>query len=343
MNIRIGVIGYGYWGPNLVRNFFSADGCWMTAVCDRDPEQLVELAKRYPTIKTMTDCDELIQDTEVDAVAIATPVSTHFTLAMKALKAGKHVLVEKPLTSTCEEAVQLIEEAEKRKLVLMVDHTFVYTDAVRWIRKIVSAGKLGKLYYYDSVRVNLGLFQHDVNVLWDLAPHDLAIMDYVLDRRPRAVSATGVANVPGQPESITYVNCFFDENLMGHFHVNWLAPVKVRNTLVCGDRRMIVYNDLEPSEKVKIYDKGVRIQEGAQGVIEKMISYRVGHMWAPRLGLTEALQTEVRHFLECIDQGRTPVTDGKAGLHVVDILEAASASMRRGGEQIRLKQEKGYL
>ena len=255
---------------------------------------------------------------------------------MEALKADKHVLVEKPFTSTSEEALQLIDEATRRGLTLMVDHTFIYTGAVRKMKELADAGDLGKLYYYDSVRVNLGLFQHDVNVLWDLAVHDLSIMDFVLGRSAKAVAATGMAHVPGQPEDVAYLTCFFEDDVIAHFHVNWLAPVKVRRTLLGGDRKMIVFDDLEPSEKIKVYDKGITVSEDLDDVRKLMVGYRTGDMWAPQLAPQEALLVEARHFIECIEKRTTPLTDGQSGLRVVRILEAATESMGRQGAPVEL-------
>ena len=335
--INIGVIGYGYWGPNLVRNFVEAPGSQVAAVCDLRPERLALVQSRYPAIETTTDYREVLTNEHIDAIAIATSVSTHFELAMQALQAGKHVLVEKPLTATSEQAIQLIEEANRQNRVLMVDHTFVYTGAVRKIQELVANNELGDIYYYDSVRVNLGLFQHDVNVIWDLAVHDLSIMDYVLPSRPCAVSATGISHVPGEPENVAYITLFFDGRLIAHIHVNWLAPVKVRSALVGGSQKMIVYDDLEPSEKVKVYDKGITINESPESVYKMLVGYRAGDMWAPQLDMTEALKTEALHFIRCIDKGERPITDGEAGLRVVRILEAATQSMAERGRLVELK------
>ena len=338
-NIKIGVIGYGYWGPNLVRNFTEIPNSQVVAVCDRRIEMLKKVLDRYPAIKVTTDSQDLFKAPEVDAIVIATPVSTHFDLALEALKAGKHVLVEKPITATTDQAQRLIDEAEKRNLVLMVDHTFVYTGAVQKMRELVAKKELGDIYYYDSVRVNLGLFQHDVNVLWDLAVHDLSILNYVLQEEPYAVSATGVSHVPGEPENIAYLTLFFHSNAIAHIHANWLAPVKVRRTLIGGSRKMIVFDDLEPSEKLKIYDKGITvdsINNKSKSVYEMLIGYRTGDMWAPKLEMNEALRTEAIHFIDCIEQGKRPITDGKAGLQVVKILEAATRSMKQQGQLIEL-------
>jgi predicted dehydrogenase len=334
--VRLGVIGYGYWGPNLVRNFSASSDARVVAVSDLNPARLAEVAARYPTIKLTTEYHDLLNDPGIDAIVVATPVSTHFHLAMETLQAGKHVLVEKPLAPTAREAAQLIEMAAGRHRVLMVDHTFVYTGAVRKIKELVDSSRLGRLYYYDSVRVNLGLIQHDVNVLWDLAVHDLSIMDYVLGRQPIAVAATGAAHIPGKPVNTAYLTCFFAENVLAHFHVNWLAPVKIRRTLIGGDRQMIVYDDLEPSEKIKVYDKGITLQDGREDVHELLVGYRAGDMWAPQLGMAEALSVEAAHFIDCVRHGREPLSDGQAGLRVVRILEAATESLAHGGRPIEL-------
>jgi predicted dehydrogenase len=335
--VGVGIIGYGYWGPNLVRNFFETKGASVRQVCDLRAGRLEHAAMRFPGISTTTRVDELIDDPSVDAVAIATPVSTHFEFAMRVLAAGKHVLVEKPLAGTAEQARRIIEEADRRGLVLMVDHTFVYTGAVRRIRDIVASGDLGDIYYYDSVRVNLGLFQHDISVIWDLAVHDLSILDYVIPAKPRAVSATGMSHVARQPENIAYLTLFFSDAMIAHIHVNWLAPVKVRRTLIGGSRKMIVYDDIEPSEKVKVYDSGISVDDqSAEGVYKMLVSYRTGDMWSPKLDLIEALQLEVAHFIACIEGGDRPVTDGAAGLRVVQIMEAATRSMNEQGRPVDL-------
>jgi len=334
--IKVGVIGYGYWGPNLVRNFMEAPGSTVVAVCDLRSERLLQLRARYPTIKTVSNCCELFADPEIHAIVIATPVSSHFELGMAALKADKHVLIEKPLAADSEQALQLIEEATKRKRVLMVDHTFVYTGAVRKIRELITANALGDIYYYDAVRVNLGLFQHDVNVIWDLAIHDLSIMDYVLPTKATAVSATGISHIPGQPENVAYITLFFESPQIAHVHVNWLTPVKVRHTLIGGSEKMILYDDLEPSEKVKIYDKGITVSQSPEAVYEMLVSYRSGDMWAPRLDATEALHTEALHFIDCIENNKQPETDGQAGLRLVRIVEAAEQSLRARGQLVEI-------
>jgi predicted dehydrogenase len=313
-----------------------APGSTVVAVCDLKPERLGQLRIRYPTIQTVSDPNILFSDPSLDAIVIATPVSSHFELALAALRADKHVLVEKPLAANSGQAMQLIDEAARRQRILMVDHTFVYTAAVRKIRELLNANALGDIYYYDAVRVNLGLFQHDVNVIWDLAIHDLSIMDYVLPAKAKAVSATGISHIPGQPENVAYMTLFFDNRMIAHVHVNWLTPVKVRHTLIGGSEKMILYDDLEPSEKVKIYDKGVTISQSPEAVYEMLVSYRSGDMWAPRLDATEALQAEAVHFIDCIENSKQPETDGQAGLRLVRTVEAAEKSLRAKGQLVEI-------
>ena len=337
--IRIGVIGYGYWGPNLVRNCFETPGMQVACVSDLRADRLALVNSRYPSVQTTQDFRELIEDPTIDAVAIATPVSTHYDLALRALQEGKHVLVEKPLASSTDQVQHLMDLAQKRNLVLMVDHTFVYTGAVRKIRELVDSGSLGEIYYYDSVRVNLGLFQHDVNVLWDLAVHDLSIMDYVLPFRPCAVSATGLSHVPGGPENIAYLTLFFEGSQIAHIHANWLAPVKLRRTLIGASRKMIVYDDLEQSEKIKVYDKGITLnnQQNSEKLYQLLVGYRTGDMLAPQIDVSEALRHEIDHFVQCIRQQQEPITGGSSGLRVVEILQAASQSMAQHGRPVDLR------
>ena len=331
--IGVGVIGYGYWGPNLVRNFAEAAGARVVAVCDRRADRLDLVSRRHAGTAVTTDPDALMARRDVDAVVVATPVSTHFPLARAALAAGKHVLVEKPVAAAADDASRLIELASARGLTLMVDHTFVYTPAVRKIRDLMCRGELGDIYYYDSVRVNLGLFQHDVNVLWDLAIHDVSIMDYLLPARPVSVSTTGFAHVPGNPENIAYLTMFFEQPLIAHVHANWLAPVKVRRTLIGGSRRMIVYDDLEASEKIRVYDRGISQDASPENIYNMLIGYRMGDVWSPHLAVTEALAVEAAHFVDCVEHRKTPETDGEAGLRVVRLLEAANRSLANRGEQ----------
>jgi predicted dehydrogenase len=341
--IGIGVVGYGYWGPNLVRNFWGIPQADLRWVCDLQTERLSGLRQRYPSVQITEDFEQVLNDPKVDAVAIATPVSSHFKLAMRALKAGKHVLVEKPIAPTVEEAQRLVDEAERRGLVLAVDHTFLHTGAVRKMREL--AANIGEIYYYDAVRVNLGLFQQDTSVLWDLAVHDLSIMDHVLNERPVAISATGMSHVPGEPENIAYLTLFFASTLIAHVHVNWLAPVKIRRTLLAGSKQMIVYDDLEPSEKIKVYDKGITLSPRARSgeTINNMkVGYRTGDMLAPRLDMTEALDIELREFISCIENGGRPTADGQAGLRMVRLLDAASRSLAQRGAIVHLEQERVF-
>lgn len=338
--IKIGVIGYGYWGPNLVRNFSEVDDFNVTMVADLRGENLAKVHKRYPAIQTSTNMEELLKSPEVDVVAVATPVFSHYELGLKALQMGKHLFMEKPFTSTSEEGRKLLDEAQKRKLKVFVDHTFVYTGAVRKIKEVVDSGKLGKIYYYDSVRVNLGLFQHDVNVLWDLAVHDLAIMDYVLGRKPLAVAATGISHVPGGKENIAYLTCFFNDNTIAHIHVNWLAPVKIRTTLIGGDKQMIVFDDMEMTEKVKVYDKGITLSDNPEGRYKLLVGYRTGDVWTPQLDTTEALRHEVSCFADFLLRDKKPPSEGTAGLRVVHILEAGSRSLAEKGKPVELQWDK---
>jgi len=336
--VGIGVIGFGYWGPNLARNFNDVPGSRLAAVCDRDPARLAEARRRYPAARMYATVDELLADGAVDAVAIATPVSTHHALAMAALRAGRHVLVEKPLAASSAQAAELVDEARRRDRVLLVDHTFLYTGAVRKIAELAKAGELGDIYYCDSVRVNLGLFQHDVSVVWDLAVHDLSIIDHIVPARPRAVSAVGMTHVPGQQPNIAYITLAYDGPLIAHVHVNWLAPVKIRRTIVGGSRRMVVYDDLEPSDKVRVYDAGVTLENGPDGdEVRKMLAYRrTGDMVVPKLRLTEALETEALHFLSCIEGSEKPLTGGEDGLRIVKMLEAATKSVVGNGAWVEL-------
>ncbi len=334
--IRVGIVGYGYWGPNLARNFSEVADSEVIAISDLNAERLGAVQRRYPAVKITTDYRDLLVNPSIDAVVIATPVSTHFDLAMEALRADKHVLVEKPLTTSTEHANRLIEEAHRRKKILMVDHIFVYTGAVKKIRELVDDGRLGKPYYYDSIRINLGLFQHDVNVLWDLAVHDLSIMDYILGKQPHAVSATAVAHVAGQPADIAYLTCFFEDNLIAHIHVNWLSPVKIRRILISGDKQMAVYDDLDPSDKVKVYDSGITVDNSVdqEGIYQMLVGYRTGDMWAPNLDRTEALYAEAQHFVQCIQDNQPAITNGESGLRVVRILEAVDRSLAKEGERV---------
>src|SRR2546425_394591 len=336
--IRMGVVGYGYWGPNIVRNLRSLEGCEVAAVCDQSPAAVKRIKQAHPDLTVTTQSSELLTSAEIDAIAVVTPVCTHFDLAKAALQNGKHVFIEKPFTSTTQQAEQLIELAERRNLKIMVDHTFLFTGAVRKIRQLIDEGVLGDLYYYDSTRINLGLFQHDVSVIWDLAPHDLSIMDFLIHQKPQAVVATGEAHLNGLVD-VAFMTIYLPSNAIAHINVNWLSPVKIRTTLIGGEKRMLVWNDLEADEKLKIYDKGVAMNgngNGRQGLYELLVSYRSGDMWAPRVEQTEALKVELSYFVDCERLNQTPINDGVAGLRVVQLLEAADRSLKERGRTVTL-------
>lgn len=340
--IRIGVIGYGYWGPNLARNFSETDGVVLSAVADLDPKKLESVTRRYPGVKTTTRFQDLLEDSSIDAIAIATPVSSHFELGMAALKARKHVWLEKPMAETSLQARKLVDEAQRRERVLIVDHTFIYTAAVRKMGEIIRHDGFGRIYYYDSTRINLGLFQRDVSVIFDLAVHDFSILEYLLEEHPVAISASGTNHFPGTPENLAYVTLFYDSGTIAHVNVSWLAPVKVRQILVGGSKKMISYDDLEPSEKIKVYDKGVSLTDDPQQIREMRVGYRTGDMWAPRLDSTEALRVECEHFVDCVENGKSPDTDGRLGLRVVELIEAATSSMRGRGETVYLQRQEKW-
>ena len=332
--INIGIIGYGYWGPNIVRNFNNVDEVRVVSICDGNEQALNRARKANPQSTVTNVCDDILNSSKIDAVAVITPVSTHFELAKKALENGKHVFVEKPFTATAAQAEELIELAERKKLTIMVDHTFLFTGAVNKIKEHIKLKTLGELYYYDSVRVNLGLFQHDVNVIWDLAPHDFAIMDYLVEERPMAVSACGKAHVSSM-EDTAFVTLQFNNNMIAHFNVNWLSPVKVRTTRIGGEKKMLVWNDLEADEKIKIYDKGVEVKS-KEATYKMLVNYRSGDMFAPRVEQVEALKLETEYFVRCIEKNETPINDGHAGLRVVKMLEACSESLKKNGQQVKL-------
>ncbi|MCW2283334.1 putative dehydrogenase [Rhodoblastus acidophilus] len=334
--LGVGVVGYGYWGPNLVRNFAGSTAARVVAVADRDPLRLAALTRNHPGVAATARYQDLLDDPAIDAIAVATPAHSHYDLALMALRAGKHVLVEKPLAPTADLARRLIDEADRRGLVLMVDHTFLYTPAVRKISELARKGEIGDVYYYDSTRVSLGLFQSDVSVIWDLAVHDLSIVDHLIDEPPVAVSATGCSHVEGAPENMAHITLFFDSPCVAQVNVNWLSPVKVRKTLIGGSKKMIVYDDMEPTEKIKVYDKGVTVDASPEIAQQLRIGYRAGDMWAPNLSTREALASEVEHFVDCVRNGATPLCDGVSGLRVVETLEAATRSMAGQGRPVML-------
>jgi len=332
--MKFGVIGYGYWGPNIVRNLMSLEGSQVVAIAEISPAARLRAQKAYPGVQITADAMSVITSTEIDAIAVVSPVWTHYELTKAALENGKHVFVEKPFTSTGAQGEELINLATQKNLKIMVDHTFLFTGAVKKIRQLLDEGALGNLYYYDSTRVNLGLFQHDVNVLWDLAPHDLSIMDYLIKGNPEAVVATGQGHLNGH-EDVAFMTLYFPEKVIAHINVNWLSPVKVRTTLIGGEKRMVVWNDLEADEKVKVYDKGVKISS-REGVYELLVSYRSGDMWSPQLEQAEALRLELSYFVECVSSGQEPFNNGCAGLRVVKMLEAANESLNGRGSLVYL-------
>jgi predicted dehydrogenase len=336
--IRVAVVGCGYWGPNLIRNFVVCSDTEVRWICDKDAERLEKVRQLYPAIKGTTEIADILGDKRTDGVAIATPVGTHFSLAEACLKEGKHVLVEKPLASSLDQGEELVKLAREKNLKLMCDHTFCYTGAVRKMKEIIDSDLLGELLYFDSVRVNLGLFQQDVNVVWDLAPHDLSIVDFLVEEKPISVSAHGVCHAGNKLENIAYVSLRYPNSFIAHFHVNWLSPVKVRRTIIGGTEKMLVWDDLDQAEKIRIYNKGIEVHEiDKEDRNRLLVSYRFGDMYAPRIDHTEALSLVVKEFAECIMENRPALTDGEAGLRVLRILEAAERSMKADGASIRIE------
>jgi len=332
--VKFGVVGYGYWGPNVVRNLDHLEEAEVVAVCDKSAAARKKVARAYPDVRVTDNAAELMSSPEIDAIAVVTPVWTHYELAKAALQNGKHVFVEKPFTSSADQAQELIDLAARKNLKIMVDHTFLFTGAVTKIKQLLQDGALGKLYYYDSTRVNLGLFQHDVNVVWDLAPHDLSIIDYLIQRSPEAISATGQTHLNSH-EDIAFITLYFPDKVIAHINVNWLSPVKVRTTLIGGEKKMLVWNDLEADEKIKIYDKGVKVTS-REGLYDLLVHYRSGDMWAPQIEQIEALTRELAYFVACITKDEAPINDGEAGLRVVKMLEAANQSIGKRGELVYL-------
>ena len=335
--IKVGVIGFGYWGPNIARNFSQNADLEIIGIAELSEKRRAVARTIYPNIPIYNDAKSLIRESRMDAVAIITPVSTHYELAKEALESGKHVLIEKPMTSSVAEAEKLIELALKKNLTLMVDHTFVYSPAVRKIKEQLDNNELGDLYYFDSVRINLGLFQQDVNVVWDLAPHDISIMQHLLNsKKVNYVCAQGASHTPSGIENIAYVTINFDNNFLAHFHVNWLAPTKIRRILIGGTEKMLVFDDVQPSEKIKIYDKGITVTNGRESLYKTLIQYRIGDVYVPNIPNTEALKIETEHFVDCLSNGTACDSDGEDGLYVVKILEAAQSSLDNNGSKIKI-------
>ncbi len=335
-NINVGVVGYGYWGPNIVRNFFASNGCTVKAVADGRPERLSALAKIFPSIQGVKDGNDIINSKEIDAVVVATPVFTHFALAKKALENGKHVLIEKPMTASVAEADELINIAAKKGLTLMADHTFLYTGAVEKMKELIDTEVIGKPLYFDSARINLGLFQPDVNVLWDLAPHDISILTYLVSEMPESINATGISHTRNKIENIAYLTVNYNSDFIAHFNCSWSSPVKVRQTLIGGDKKMILYNDLEPSEKVRVYDTGYN-HKTEEDKTRIMVDYRTGDVFIPKLSSREALAGVASDFIQSIMQKKDPLANAELGRKVVKILEASQESIKNNGKEIKIK------
>jgi predicted dehydrogenase len=330
--IKIGVIGYGYWGPNVLRVFNEDDKSEVVACCDLKKDKLEIVRKRYPKTKITSNTEYILKNKEIDAVAIATPLSSHYSLALKALKAKKHVWIEKPMTENSQQSKELLKLAKKNKKIIFVDHIFLYTKAITYLKKFVDSGKLGRIYYLDSTRINLGIFQPDNNVIWDLATHDISIMCHILGKTPKTVSAYGTSHLKSKFEDMAYLNLTFDRHTLAHISVSWLSPVKIRRTLVAGSKKMVTYDDLEASEKIKIYDYGVSIDKSYRPQSSTTgHQYRTGDIHSPALESKEALQIAADHFINCIISNKEPLTNGESGYKVVKILEAASSSLKKGG------------
>lgn len=334
--IKVGIIGFGYWGPNLVRNFNLATNCRVAGVADPRPDRLMTLGRMYSTIKGYRNAADLINAGDIDAIVIATPVSTHFELGKKALLAGKHVLLEKPMTASVEEAEILIDLAKQLNLLLMVDHTFLYTGAVNKMKQLIDSGDLGAIKYLDSTRINLGLFQPDINVLWDLAPHDLSILNYMIDEQPYSVNATGITHTNNEIENIAYLTVNYHSGFIAHFSCSWTSPVKLRTMLIGGDQKMILYNDLEPTEKVKIYNSGYK-HSRAEDKNKILVDYRTGDINVPKLDTHEALLEMANDFISCIQTNQVPKSSAQLGLEVVKILEASNNSIKNQGCEVVLE------
>jgi predicted dehydrogenase len=333
---RIGLVGYGYWGPNIARNFSTIQDVQVVKICDLDTQLLEQARRTYGHIQATRNYIDITTDCDINGVAIATPVSSHFDIAKSALCEGKHVFVEKPFTLNSAQAEELIDLAEKKNLTIMVDHTFLFTGSVRKIKELITEQNvLGDIFYYDSTRINLGLFQHDVNVAWDLAAHDFSIMDYVIDKKPAALTASGSAHFREEFEDIAYITIYFDNCLIAHFNLNWLSPVKIRSTLIGGKKKMLVWNDLEADEKIKIYDKGVNV-ENREGIYNSLVEYRSGDVLIPKVDHTEALKTECQYFVDCILNDKKPINDGQSGLRIVRMLEAVDQSLKSMGKLVRV-------
>lgn len=332
---KIAIVGYGYWGPNLVRNFNSVEGCTVKWVADLRAERLAALSRLYPNIQTTDNPEDLYADPELDAIVVATPVHTHYPVAKKALEHGKHVLLEKPMAQSVAEAKELVALSQEKGRVLMVDHTFLYTGAVQKIKELIDSGELGEVEYFDSTRINLGLFQQDINVLWDLAPHDISILFHLVNERPHSVCATGISHTPNGLENIAYLTVNYPSRRIAHFSCSWTSPVKIRKILIGGSNKMVMFDDVEPTEKVKVYDTGYHVSNDEEKR-KLLIDYRTGDIFVPKLAQKEALSGMAADFVHAIRTGATPLSDWKVGLEVVQVLEAAQESIRNNGKEIKI-------
>ena len=332
--LKAGVIGFGYWGPNIVRNLIATKDIKLQMICDANVNARKRAQALYPNIEVVSDSKNVIESDRIDVVFIVTSVSSHYPLAKAALKNGKHIFVEKPFTTSVKQAEELIALSKRKNLKIMVDHTFIFTGAVRKIKEFIDKDVLGKLNYYDSTRVSLGLFQNDTNVIWDLAPHDFSIIEYLIKNKPLALTAQGVDHTGYGQENLAYITIHFSDNLLVHVNVNWLSPVKVRTTLIGGQKKMLVWDDLQSDEKIKIYDKSVKVAN-KEGLYNLLIDYRSGDMWSPRVEHQEALSREIQYFVECIKKNKTPINDGQAGLRVVKMLELSDKSLKNKGKLIK--------
>lgn len=332
--VRIGVLGYGYWGPNLARNIANSPATELVAIADLDTNRLVSARRAHPVARLTTEFETVISDPSIDAVAIATPAATHFALASRAIANGKHVLITKPLATRLKDAVTLVDLARKMDVKILVDHTFLFTGAVRRMKQYIDEGELGELYYFDSTRINLGIFQHDANVIWDLAPHDLSILTYLVDRPVRSVAAIGARHLGQAMENMAYVTLQFDDGFLAHIHVNWLAPAKVRQTIVGGSKKMLVFNDMEMSDKLRVYDSGAQLAETAEDIRKTLVQYRTGDVLSPKIDKTEALELEINHFARVCRGEESAISSGELGISVVRLIEAAQKSLRGGGAPV---------
>ena len=334
--VKVAVIGYGYWGPNIVRNFHSLSNCDVRYVVDPRPDRLAMVTKHYPNIRTLNSVRDAVHDPEIDAIIVATPVSSHFDIAKMALENDKHVLIEKPMASSVNEAEKLIELSLRKKRILMVDHTFLYTGSVQRIKSLINDDALGEIKYIDSTRINLGLFQSDANVLWDLAPHDISIVNYLCHETPYSVQAVGVSHTNNDIENIGYLTLNYESGMIVHFHCSWTSPIKLRRFLIGGERKMIVWDDMEPSEKVKVYDSGYSFSSDEQKK-KILVDYRVGDIFVPKIENKEALSALAEDFLGSILNATSPISNAISGINVVKVLEAAQISIKANGKEVAVK------